>query len=205
MKPLDELLPALLPYTPGCPEPLAVSGLRQAAMAFCEQTRLWRDTSTQSVSPHQEVLVPFGAQLRAVISARFDGRKVEAVALSELDRRYPHQDWRELEGSEPRYLTQVTGNRLQLVPASSGELLMTLELLPGFDADELPAFIIDRYSSVLVDGALGYLLQVPGQPFSNPELAIMYERRFQQALDRHAANAVRGQMRSPLRTKSQLF
>lgn len=205
MRSLDELLHLLLPHVPGCPEPLAVSGLRQAATSFCDRTRLWRDTSTQTVGPHQDVAVPYGAQLRTVISARFNGRLIPAVTTSELDRLYPHQDWRELEGVEPDYLTQAAGNRLQLVPAGSGTLTLALELLPSIDADELPAFLVDRYHSVLIDGALGCVLQVPGQPFTNPELAMMYEGRFHRALDRHATDAQRGRMNAPLRTKSQLF
>ena len=40
MKPIDDFLPLILPRAPGCPEPIAFDAIRQAAIEFCERTRI---------------------------------------------------------------------------------------------------------------------------------------------------------------------
>ena len=38
----SDLLPKVLPSVPGCPQPLAIQHIRDAAVRVCERTLAWR-------------------------------------------------------------------------------------------------------------------------------------------------------------------
>lgn len=205
MKAFDDLYSMILPRVPGCPEPLADEGILRAANTFCEETRLWRDHSTQVVNLDTDIAVPYGAMLLEVNNARMDGRTLKVIAAEELDRLYPSEDWRGFTEGEARYLTQTETETLRVVPNVKGELSLSLVLIPGFERETLPDFLLDRYRQVMVEGALAHIMAVPGQAFSNQELALMYEQKFRLAVDRHRFDARRGQLRARLRTKSNFM
>lgn len=206
MRPLEDWLPQILPRANHCPEPIALDAIRSAAITFCERTRLWRAEDRFKVSRHscdEIICVPYGAALHQIESARFDGRPLEAVSLSELDASDP--DWRTRTGSGATYITQERPNTLRLVPAANGELALSLFLRPSEDADELPAFLYELYARVLADGALEEILTIPGQPFTSADLAHYHGTRFERALDRLSSQSVRGQQRAPIRITPQFF
>lgn len=201
MRDIEDLLPNVLPYAPGCAEPTAVQHLRDAAVRFCERTRCWRFIDTfQTTGEHHEILVvPSDAVLFEIEWAKFNNRELEAVSPQAAT-------WHNQDGyTEPRYITQVNPNCVSLEPHAVGELVISMFLKPAPTALEIPAFMICDFGRALADGALATLLLLPNQPFTNPQLAMMFETKFQQALDRNFALNMRGQQRAPKRTKSNNF
>ena len=201
MREIDELLPYVMPYAPGLAEPTAVQHLRDAAVRFCERTRCWRLIDTfQTTGEHHEILaVPSDAVLFEIEWAKFNNRELEAVSPQAAT-------WHNQEGyTEPRYITQVNPNCVSLEPHAVGELKISMFLKPMMTALELPSFLVSDYGRNLADGALSTLLLLPNQPFTNPQLAMVFETKFQQALDRNFALNMRGQQRAPKRTKSNNF
>ena len=201
MREIDELLPYVMPYAPGLAEPTAVQHLRDAAVRFCERTRCWRLIDTfQTTGEHHEILaVPSDAVLFEIEWAKFNNRELEAVSPQAAT-------WHNQDGyTEPRYITQVNPNCVSLEPHAVGELVISMFLKPAPTALEIPAFMICDFGRALADGALATLLLLPNQPFTNPQLAMVFETKFQQALDRNFALNMRGQQRAPKRTKSNNF
>lgn len=201
MRDIEDLLPNVLPYAPGCAEPTAVQHLRDAAVRFCERTRCWRFIDTfQTTGEHHEILVvPSDAVLFEIEWAKFNNRELEAVSPQAAT-------WHNQDGyTEPRYITQVNPNCVSLEPHAVGELVISMFLKPAPTALEIPAFMICDFGRALADGALATLLLLPNQPFTNPQLAMVFETKFQQALDRNFALNMRGQQRAPKRTKSNNF
>jgi len=204
MKPLDPILKIVLPRANHCPEPIAIDAIRTAAITFCERTKLWRSSDKFKVSNGCNVVaVPYGAVLHQIESARFDGNPLEPVSLSWLEENYPH--WREVEGIGAKYITQVEPGTVRVVPSASGELALTTILKPSNDAEELEDFLIDLYARTLADGALAEILAIPGQMFSNPDLAVYYGNRFERELSWLSSQYVRGQQRAPIRITPQFF
>lgn len=205
MKPIDDFLPLILPRAPGCPEPIAFDAIRQAAIEFCERTRIWRDTDQFMADEFGDIFAPAQSVIHQIEDARFDGHRLTPVSVQDLNERYPGYDWTTQSGDHPKYITQIHPNTVKIVPAWEGMITMTLLLKPSNDAQELPDFIFDQYARTIADGALAEILMIPGQPYTNPQGWAMYSQRFQQRLDSLQVQWLKGQQRAPIHTKASFF
>lgn len=206
MRDFEDFLPHVMPYAPGCAEPTAIHNLRQAAMEFCERTRLWRSDDEFDVTPNDcdVVCVPSGAQLIEIEHAKFNGFPLVPKAIVDLDRDTPY--WRDdKDTTQPVYFTQLEPETVRVVPAATGTLKLFTILKPAEDGDTVPDWMYDKYARVIAAGALKDILLTPGQPFYNAELAAGFSARFYAALDDKASMHVRGQQRAPVRTRSQFL
>lgn len=197
MREIDDLLPQVLPYAPGCSEPIAVQHLRDAAIRFCERTRCWRHIDTFDTKHHHQheiMAVPNDATLFEIEWARFDNRLLETKT--------PNGDMLFHDCGEPRYITQVNPTCVSVEPRGhGGELTVSMFLKPSQTTDQIPSFMIELFARSLGDGALSTLLLLQNQPFSNPQMAMLFESKFQTALDRNFAYNLKGQQRARPRTK----
>lgn len=202
---LESLLPKIMPYAPGCPEPLALASIIQAAQVFCERTRLWRDQDQFNVTPtsYNIVCAPEGAELFEIENALFNGLPLEPKSLADLDHEMP--DWREREDTQARWITQVTPGSVIVVPKASGSLRLSTILQPTNDADQLPDFIINEHARTLADGALAEILITPNQSFTAPDRAQFFSMRFEARLTELTSKSIKGQQRAKMRTRGHFF
>ena len=205
MKPIDDFLPLILPRATGCPEPIAFDAIRQAAIEFCERTRIWRDTDQFMADEFGDIFAPAQSVIHQIEDARFEGHRLTPVSVQDLNERYPGYDWTTQSGDQPKYITQIHPNTVKIVPAWEGMITMTILLKPSNDAQELPDFIFDQYARTIADGALAEILMIPGQPYTNPQGGAMYSQRFQQRLDSIQVQWLKGQQRAPIHTKTSFF
>lgn len=202
---IDALLPKIMPYAPGCPEPLALSCAIQAAQDFCQRTRLWRDEDQFNVTPtsFNIVCAPDGAELFEIENALFNGLPLEPKSLAALDHDLP--DWRDRDDQQAKWITQTAPGSVIVVPKSTGTLRLFTILKPANDADQLPDFIINDYSRVIADGALAEILITPNQSFTAPDRAQFYSARFEGRLESLTSKSIKGQQRAKIRTRGQFF
>lgn len=202
---LDALLPSIMPYAPGCPEPTALAGIIKAAQDFCERTRLWRDEDQFTVTPTScnVVCAPQGADLFEIEHASINGYTLEPISIGELSREMP--DWRDRQDTQGRWITQTEPGSVIVVPRSTGTLRLATILKPSNDADQLPNFIFKDYRQVIADGALAEILMTPNQPFTAPDRAQFYSMRFESRLSELSTRSIKGQQRARLRTRPQWF
>ena len=200
MKSTDEFLSLIMPSAPGCPHPSAHQAIIQAAIELCESTKLWRDRDSFSVTTAGSafVCVPDGAELVEFNAPLLDGEPLEPIPLAELDDRMP--DWETATGPG-RWVTQIDMDTLRVVPACNGRVTIRTVLKPAQDADMLPAFLADKYRRLIADGALGHILLLPGQNFTDPTMAQFYMNRFEQGIRKLISLKTQGQQRAPARTK----
>lgn len=201
---LDVFLPSIMPYAPGCPEPTAFAAIITAAQTFSERTRLWRSTATLDVTPDSAslVTVPVGAELFEIESARFGGRDLKPISLSDLDTYHP--GWRDLDNGDARWLTQTEPGSVLLVPGSTGALSLSTLLRPTDKADQLPD-LFGQYTQVIADGALADILMLPAQSYSDPQRAQFYAQRFDSRIDSLFKRTIQGQQRAPVRARARFF
>jgi hypothetical protein len=206
MKELDLFMPHILPFAPGCAEPTAFYGIRQAAIDFCERTRLWRyeDEFTVSTDLSEAIMAPYGAVVHEIEQVLFDGQPLEPKTTQWLDQR--QIGWRagSLSG-RPNYVTQTAPDTLQVVPAYAGTVNLSLWLKPSQDCDELPDFMVDQYRETIAHGALGRILITPNQSFTSLDLAAIFAQRFAMKIDSLSTKGSTGQQRAPLRTRASNF
>ena len=202
MREIEELLPQVIPYAPGCADPTAIQHLRDAAVRFCERTRCWRhiDTFNTTKNHHQIMAVPSGAVLFEIEWAKFDDRELEAK-IPDVDT-WHHQDQAY---AYPRYITQVNPSCVSIEPHAEGELMISLFLKPSQETDILPDFLVSHMARNIADGALATLLLLPNQPFTNPQMAMAFEAKFQASLDKNFDFNLRGQQRARKRTRANYF
>lgn len=207
MTDIEDFLTKVLPFAPGCPEPTAIEHIRNAAIEFCEETRLWRFEDTFDVGNDPNVVcVPHGAVIQDIERCDFEGRKLEPVGIGWLDEHYPR--WRSDEfnmGAEPRYFTQMFPDTVRVVPSKQGRVKVWLRLKPAEDAEQVPDFIATQHRNMIGWGALASILMLPNQTFSDPNRAAYFQARFDQSLGRKSKLKATGQQRAPIRTKAQFF
>lgn len=197
---IETLLPRVNTYAPACPEPLAVMHLRDAASELCKRTRCWRFIDVfETFGDTVEVMcVPPFASLFEIDWATFDGHRLEAAA--------PTPDiLQNHDAGQPKFVTQFSPNSVSLVPRGAGKLALSLYLKPADDADMLPASIVAEFGQAIADGAVASLLILPNQSYSNPQMGVFFQNRFDAVLDRHFAYNLRGQQRAAKRTKPSYF
>ena len=208
MKSIDTLLPRVMSYAPSCPEPYAIGKLRDAAIRFCQRTKLWKDVDNFAVTAAgcRELFAPPESQIYEIQSGRIDGMKMTPVTLTYLDKQFPR--WREEDETAegiPAWMAQLTPNSLTLSPRGAGVVDLTLILMPAQDAEDLPDFLVDLYAVELADGAVGEVLVTPEKDFTQPQLAAAFVKRFDDHLNRLAPKGTKGQQRGPLRSRGQYF
>lgn len=205
MTDLDVFLPHIRPYAPGVADPTAYFGIRQAAIEFCERTRLWRFADEFTITdPTEPLVTPQMSVVHEIEQIAFDGRELEPKTPEWLDENYP--GWRQGEHTgQPCYVTQLEPNTITLVPAQAGTVNLSLFIKPAQDADELPDFLAANYRQVIANGALGYILAIPNQSFSNMEMSSAFGGAFQQKLGSLSTKGSTGQQRARNRTKASFM
>ena len=208
MSSLDTFLGHVRPYAPGVPDPAAYKAIRLAAIEFCERTRLWKFEDDYDVSVddcNSGIFTPNGSVLHDIEIVLFNGTELHPSTTRDLDRR--EKGWRtgDLGGGLPKWYTQIDQSTLRIVPAMEGHLYVCFRLKPTQDATDLPEFISREYTEVIAWGALGRLLTIPGQSYSNPDLAQYYSAKFIDKIDRLNTKGVTGQQNAPKRTRPSFF
>lgn len=207
MIPLSDFLTEVRPYAPGVPDQVAYKHLRNAAIDFCERTRLWKwedDYDVVETFVGEPIITPAGSTVFDIERVSFDGRDLRPVSTVDLDRLSPH--WRtSQETGMPEFITQIEQNTLRVVPAQAGHIYLCLRLKPSKDAMELPDFLDTEYRECIGWGALGRILTIPGQSYTSPDMAQFYMQRFENKIGSLSAKGSKGQQNAPKRTRSRFF
>lgn len=210
MSSLDSFLPEVRPWAPGVPDYTAFKAIRNAAIQFCERTRLWKWETTQPVlaaAPATFAIpMPAGSAVIELEIAKFGDAELEPESTEDLDDILPGWRTDTIGTGMPRYITQIEQNTLRLVPApmEDGSLYLCLRLKPSQTANQLPDFLND-YAECIGWGALGRILTVPGQSYTNPDMATYYMSLFNAKTDSLSTKGTTGQQAARKRTKARFF
>ena len=207
---ISNYLSEILPYAIGVPHPTAIKAIRNAAIDFCERTKLWKYESTTAVlatdPATSSLITPTDSAVFDIEVALFNGFELMPKAPRDLD--VTQRGWRtgDLGLGNPTYITQINQNTMTIVPQSSddGSLYLCLRLKPSQTAATLPDFLID-YAECIGWGALGRVLSIPAQPYTNPSLATYYAARCNDKINTLSRKGTTGQQNAVKRNKSSFF
>lgn len=106
-----DLLPKILPSAPGCPQPLAVQHIRDAAIRVCERTLAWRYVQPKfNLLPgvHEYIYdKPVDSEVHVLFEAMVNDRPLERLTLEQALYKYP--EWADLySGEDPAILWSLT-------------------------------------------------------------------------------------------------
>jgi len=213
---LTTFLHLVNPHAPGAASQQMLQALRQSAIEFCERTRCWRHRAEIDLTEQgQAIVAPDESEIHEIERAEFNDMRLTPVQFDDV----PFEDIDTSAGTTPAMITQETFNQVSIVPFEAGTLKVSLILKPrhgddmqiGADGflqnayDSVPAFLHSRYSETIAAGAIARLLVMPQQPFTNPDLAMLHGRRFDQGVDNANGARVRGQHRARPRSRAAFF
>jgi len=215
---LADFMPLLLPNAPDAPWPVAEQCLRLAAAEFCERTRCWRQVTRRRITRATSCLVaPEYATIHEIENASIDGMDLTPTQFSDIDWQASESE----QAGQPKYITQTSADTITLMPFAEGELFISVFLKPrvGLDgvipsdydedtedrANVVPDFLFVKHAETIAFGALNRLLNIPGQPYTNPARAAEYALMFERAVNTHFASNLRGQHRAAARVRPDHF
>ena len=214
MRLLQDFYRYVLPFALSVPDPVIDQYLILAATEFCERTRSWRDIQEFDIAGDEEeiVTVPAQASIFEIESAWFLtagstqwNTPLAAVPIASIDPTILPGSGLGVISDKPKVISQVGDGSVIVAPASAGTLRVSTFLKPSTSATALPDFLFDSFAQAIADGALALILMIPGQPYTNPELATVKGAAFNAVCDRHFGRNIRGQQRAPARSRSSFF
>lgn len=193
MAALSTLLPEILPYVPGCPDPMVEQELRSAARIFFTRTKAWVQWLDEEYLVanlrEYDLSLPAGTEVVRVQRATVDGRPVEVVGWNSL----PSDMAIHGAGGTPQLVSSP--DRLTLTigaPGASGSRLQVqAALMPSRSATAIPDHLLSQHADALIDGAKYRLLRVPG-PLHKPQEAAEAMALFERAIAACSVDAWRG-------------
>lgn len=193
--PLIDIIPDIAQICRKAPNATLIRALNRSTREFCKQSRWMRfalvgatEIGTQLYSmgsdPDLEII-----GLKAVSSAARTGNtRPRALAVSVPTGWLPGQP----NGAPMRYAYVPEGQMaLNPTPDKVYDLLLTIVVQPTLAANSIPGQLLTRWDRVIKAGALAYLLEVPGQPWTDPVQAVAKMREFQSGINNARADEQR--------------
>jgi hypothetical protein len=175
---------SVLSHVAGCPEDLAASAVRDAAIEFCFESRCLITSIDVSVGPGGVDIIDTANQVVDVLDAKING---ETVCVSYIN---DSEAIAKADAESSSVILMTDPNNIVLYPdptvATSVQLLVALA--PGPSSTDLYDEAWKRHSEAIRFGALTRLFEVPKRAWSDPQLAIYYRGKFEESIKKAQAN-----------------
>lgn len=197
---LEDFLPEVLPFAPGCSDPAAERAILLSGIEFCKLSYCWRDDldlgdTVADVSNYPIQDVPTDGKVHDVKFVRFG------------DDEYLDKNGREYETATRWELVTATNEiKLTPTPATGGKTITaTVIFIPTRAATTLPDILYDDYFMGVAQGALAHLLGMPGQKWSNPPASIFARDMFMTEMHKAKVSAFVGKGGGSVRARSRAW
>jgi len=202
----------VLPHVPGCPQRVAEDAIREAAIAFCDQTLVYKRTLTLDAvaggTGLYDLAVPVAAQLGdqvevlAILDGHYNGDRIYPKTDLELAQQYG-DTWDTTTGVT-RWFNQFDEFTARFTPipdtAITGGLVLALALVPAKTASEFDDGLWKSYHIEIANAAVASLMMSTKKPYTNLSVGAARTSRFSQDCNTVAANKKNNYTRRPLRS-----
>lgn len=191
---LVTLFPDVLPEVPACPEPTALNALRMAATRLCRFAPVWQhEPAAFAVAADQAEydlavvgdLPSYGKAVRVMSPILVNGgdRRIYPTLRDRLNSTVA--GWEKRTGSTVETYFMHGQNVLRVTPipdsTCTDQLSLRLWMRPSDDAQQIDDVLLE-YRDAIADGAKFRLMSMPGQPWTQPQMAVVYGRQFNNAM-----------------------
>lgn len=197
----SDFFPNVLPHVLGCPDPLLAQELRRAAQEFLRRTRAWKvwldPTVTQDGAVEYDLDIPFGSVVVRVEKASAAGAPLDVLSPgTQLG------DWAD-GGFAGSGLLSADRATFRLGRAQQGGKTLSIQasLMPSERAVGIPNELYSQYADPIGYGAKARLMAIPGQAWSNVDLASANTVMFERAVQSASVDAWRGHTNSTPRAR----
>jgi hypothetical protein len=209
MVPVSAFFSRLLPNVIGCPEPLAQQALVDSAIEFCSQSLVTTtDLDPVSVTAgvgNYELDLPAQTELAQIMRVWLDGRMLGPVPTYEV------QSVESFPGMPTYYfgrdIDEVLNVRLFPTPDKDvpNGLVVRVATKPTRTATQVHSVLFERWSDVIVEGALARLFDTPGQVFTNEAKALVLNQKVRAKTAVARTDAMRGRTVSSMSVTMRSF
>ena len=186
--PLTTFLPDIAIEVPGCPQPLIEHHIVRVLADFCMQSRYLTEILPAKdvvANLNEYAVAPSSAnnQLVRIEEVWYDGEAIDPVSVAELDAEIT--GWRTDTGLPRIYASEDGEGTLLLVPvpdadaAGALKIKISIALDPTTSPTGFDPILYRRYGQGIAAGVKAKLMAIPGQSWSNPDLASQYSREYQ--------------------------
>lgn len=200
---VSDAVELILPFAPGVPEPLIEDAIRTVAEDICRNARVWRFEDEFTMKEGADSLAsPASSHILRVLTCTADGVPLISTTERTLDENDPH--WRGRKGC-PVYFWQRSENEIVLTPVPERPVVIALSMVltTTVESEFLPETFRLSHRRLLVDGVISELLTMPGKTWTNVEVAIIRNSRFQAGIAEALTRSQRGQQDARFRSKAR--
>ncbi|WP_031484418.1 hypothetical protein [Maridesulfovibrio frigidus] len=195
-----EFLPLAQPALSRCPVPQIISELRNSAIKYCKQTRVWRHVSDLMDVYNGECryvfVTPPDATVADTLEVRFND-----YSLLEMDDRIVRD-----EPGVPGYYQIEEPGFVRLIPCPREDATAMLQtvnaLAPSVTAATCPKFLLETHGLAIAAGAKAELMLVPDKGWSDPARSQVEQRKFDGAMAEIRVKEMRGGTNKKLEMRS---
>ena len=184
--PLEDFLPRVTLIAKGVPDEVAIEYLRQSAMTLAKDSRLLKRTAYSDVQAGvTDYYIENGEQEQVTL--------IHDVAVGcpsgwqGMDTSFSNRGcFVALKECRNEHFIFQPPDKIVLrnVPKEDGEKSIKIDYfaVPTQNCCEVDKLLYDRYQDVVVNGALANLLFMRQYDFADPQMAMLYEKRFKQGI-----------------------
>lgn len=175
----ETFLKDVLPWTPGCPEPVAEHAVRRAAQEYLEATRLWKlwlpDVITAVDRTEYDIELEPKSVLVRLERATLNGCPIRTRSVDELP-----DEWQTYTSGIERGVHTTDGETLFLLPAQAAGMVLKVEaaMRPSDEATGIEDHIFNRHSVHIAAGAIAALKGQAEKSYSDPAGAMEWQGKF---------------------------
>jgi hypothetical protein len=208
----EAFLPDVVQFVKDVPEIVAVQAIRNAAIQFCEKTRVLQTELTPMNSIVGVSVYPFepdvGYKVVDIMEAWYGDQLLIPKAVEELTRIYRTSNWNDLDGN-PYYHFRSRTQEITLVPkpqtSEYAQIKLRVAVVPSRASSVIDEEIFERYYEFITLGARARLYDTPDQPYYDPRSAQLYLKRFSDGMNEVRTRVAKGLTRASVQIEYQRF
>lgn len=176
----SSLIPDVVPFVPGCPDPMIEQEIRSAAIEFFQRTRAWVEWlepfQSQPGAIDYDLDLPAASEVVRIERATRDGRPLDVVGFRTL-----MADPSLAESYGPMALTSSDRVTVTLSQPSGigSRIQVQVSLMPTRTASGVGDTLMSKHRDAIAEGAKYRLMRMPGpmnQPASAEDARQLFER-----------------------------
>lgn len=201
MKAFSTFYDHLLPELPGCTTAMVDLHLLQVARDFCSKTACWQDNfptitaqedTLTYVLDTPEVKSLLVRPLRLTIASELVWSAIDPAA---------DEDQPEFARDQPPFSINGDADEITFTEQPVGDIVIFGAMRPALNATTLPDLLLNDYLEAMRTGTLSRLMVMGNKPWTDRDLAGVYDAAYGRLATAAAVKAQGGNTRKPLRTR----
>lgn len=193
---LSDLIPYITNGLPMVSNPMCVQQLNRAARTMCSEALCYKYEYTfNTVASQQDYdyVLPANTERVLIDYVRYNNEYLKPFSWDRISQEFEDPD---KEGSPNVYAEKIPGQiSLYPTPVSAEEVKVRLSIMPIMGTDEMDDALQAQHGQTLVNGALSYLMLMPGKMWTDAQGGAVYNQLFVQGVDRARTRARDGSTR----------